>query len=126
MGLLIAQQAIEDGSAEQILKENCKLLRTRGSAIRTALNLAPGPLQSMSPHVWLPATQGQAARFEAQLLAENVRITGISDPVVDASRGCGLRFCVGAPRRDVDFDRAVGAIQRVFNQPPDLSLRAAV
>jgi hypothetical protein len=45
---------------------------------------------------------------------------------VDLSRGCGLRFCVGAPRRDADFERAVGAIRRVVNQPPDLSLRAAV
>jgi DNA-binding transcriptional MocR family regulator len=126
MGLLIAQQAIEDGSAEQILKENRKLLRTRGSAIRTALNLRPGPLESMSPHVWLPATQADATRLEAQLLSENVRITDISAPVVDSSRGCGLRFCVGAPRRDADFERAVGAIQRVVNQPPDLSLRAAI
>jgi DNA-binding transcriptional MocR family regulator len=126
MGLLIARQSIEDGSAEQILKENRRLLRTRGTAIRMALNLRPGPLESMSPHVWLPATQAEATRLEAQLLSENVRITGISAPVLDFSRGCGLRFCVGAPRRDPDFERAVGAIQRVFNQPPDLSLRAAV
>jgi DNA-binding transcriptional MocR family regulator len=118
MGLLIAQQVIEDGSAEQILKENRKLLRTRGSAIRAAVNLRPAPLAAMSPHVWLPASQGEAARLEAQLLAENVLITGISAPVLDFSRGCGLRFCVGAPRRDADFERAVGAIQRVLNQPP--------
>jgi DNA-binding transcriptional MocR family regulator len=126
MGLLITQQAIEDGSAERILKENRKLLRTRGGALRAALNLRPGPLESMSPHVWLPATHVEATRLEAQLLAENVRITGIADPVVDLSRGCGLRFCVGTPRRDADFERAVGAIRRVVNQPPDLSLRAAV
>jgi DNA-binding transcriptional MocR family regulator len=126
MGLLISQQAIEDGSAEQILKENRRLLRTRGGALRTVLNLRPERLASMSPHVWLPASHEEATRLEAQLLAENVRITGISDPVVDFSRGCGLRFCVGAPRRDADFERAVAAIQRVLNQPPDLSLRAAV
>jgi DNA-binding transcriptional MocR family regulator len=126
MGLLITQQAIEDGSAEQILKENRRLLSARSSALRTALNLRPERLASMSPHVWLPASHDEATRLEAQLLAENVRITGISDPVVDFSRGCGLRFCVGAPRRDADFERAVAAIQRVLNQPPDLSLRAAV
>jgi len=126
MGLLIAQQAIEDGSAEQILKENRRLLRTRSTAMRAALNLRPERLACMSPHVWLPASHDEATRLEAQLLAENVRITGISDPVVDFSRGCGLRFCVGAPRRDADFERAAGAIQRVLNQPPDLSLRAAV
>jgi DNA-binding transcriptional MocR family regulator len=126
MGLLIAQQAIEDGSAEQILRENRKLLRTRASAIRTALNLRPERLASMSPHVWLPATEGEATRLEAQLLSENVRITRTSDPVLDASRGSGLRFCVGAPRREADFERAVATIQRVLNQPPDLSLRAAI
>jgi DNA-binding transcriptional MocR family regulator len=126
MGLLIAQQAIEEGSAEQILKENRKLLRTRSTAMRTALNLPPEHLASMSPHVWLPASQSEAIRLEARLLAENVRITGLSDPVVDAARGSGLRFCVGAPRRDADFVRAVATIQRVLNQPPDLSIRAAV
>ncbi len=126
MGLLIARQAIEDGSADQILKENRRLLRTRGSAIRAALNLQPERLASMSPHVWLPATASEAVRLEALLLSENVRVTGRSDPVVDGARASGLRFCVGAPRREADFERAVGAIQRVLNQAPDLSLRAAV
>ena len=126
MGLLLAQQVIEDGSAEQILKENRRLLRSRGSALRAALNLRSERLTAMSPHMWLPASQGEATRLEAQLLAENVRVTGIADPVVDAARGSGLRFCVGAPRRDADFERAVGAIQRVLNQPQDLSVRAGV
>jgi DNA-binding transcriptional MocR family regulator len=126
MGLLIAQQAIEDGSAEQILKENRKLLRMRGSAVRAALNLRPERLASMSPHVWLPASESEAMRLEALLLSENVRVTRRSDPVLDAARGSGLRFCVGAPRREADFERAVGAIQRVMNQAPDLSLRVAV
>jgi DNA-binding transcriptional MocR family regulator len=126
MGLLIAQQVIEDGSAEQILKENRMLLRSRGGAIRAALGLRSERLAAMSPHVWLPASQEEATRLEAQLLAENVRITGIADPVLDAARGSGLRFCVGAPRRDADFERAVSAIQRVVNQPQDLSVHAAV
>ncbi|HEY6456376.1 MAG TPA: PLP-dependent aminotransferase family protein [Steroidobacteraceae bacterium] len=126
MGLLIAQQAIEDGSAEQILKENRRLLRTRGSAMRTALNLPPAHLASMSPHLWLPASESEAVRLEALLLAQNVRVTGRSDPLLDAARASGLRFCVGTPRRETDFERAVGAIQRVLNQAPDLSLRAAV
>jgi DNA-binding transcriptional MocR family regulator len=126
MGLLIAQQAIEDGSADQILKENRKLLRTRGSAVRAALNLRTERAAAMSPHVWLPASASEAIRLEALLLSENVRVTGRSDPVVDAARSSGLRFCVGAPRREADFERAVGAIQRVLNQAPDLSLRAAV
>jgi DNA-binding transcriptional MocR family regulator len=126
MGLLIAHQAIEAGSAEQILKENRKLLRTRSTAMRTALNLPSGQLASMSPHLWLPASASEAIRLEARLLAENVRITGLSDPVVDPERGSGLRFCVGAPRRDADFERAVAAIRRVLNQAPDLSISAAV
>ena len=126
MGLLLAQQVIEDGSAEQILKENRRLLRNRGSALRAALNLRSERLTAMSPHMWLPASQGEATRLEAQLLAENVRVTGIADPVVDAARGSGLRFCVGAPRRDADFERAVSTIQRVLNQPLDLSVRAGV
>jgi DNA-binding transcriptional MocR family regulator len=126
MGLLIVQQAIEAGAAEQILKENRRLLRTRGSAMRAALNLPTDHLAAMSPHVWLPASASEALRLEARLLAENVRITNLTDPVVDAARGSGLRFCIGAPRRDVDFERAVAAIERVLNQPPDLSVRAAV
>jgi DNA-binding transcriptional MocR family regulator len=125
-GLLIAQQAVEDGSADQILKENRGLLRTRGSALRTALNLKTHRQVSMSPHVWLPAPEAEAARLAARLLEENVRVTGINDPVLDPARGSGLRFCVGGTRRDADFERAVGAIQRVMQQPPDLSLRAAV
>jgi DNA-binding transcriptional MocR family regulator len=126
MGLLIAQQAIEDGSAQQILKENRKLLKSRGSAIRAALNLMPDRLAITSPHVWLSAAAAEAARLEAQLLAEHVRVTNIADPVLDPARGSGLRFCLGAARRDGDFERAVGAIQRVMQLPPDLSLRAAV
>jgi DNA-binding transcriptional MocR family regulator len=126
MGLLIAQQAVEDGSADQILKENRKLLKARGSALRMALNLRSDRLVSMSPHVWLPAAESEATGLAARLLAENVRVTGISDPVLDPARGSGLRFCVGATRREADFERAVGAIQRVMQQPPDLTLRAAV
>jgi DNA-binding transcriptional MocR family regulator len=126
MGLLLARQIIEDGSAEQILKENRRLLRSRGSALRAALNLRSERLTVMSPHAWLPASQDEATRLEAQLLAENVRVTGIADPVLDAARGSGVRFCVGAPRRDADFERAVSAIQRVLNQPQDLSVRAGV
>lgn len=126
MGLLIAQQAIEDGSADQILKENRGLLRIRGGALRAALNLKTDRGVAMSPHVWLPASEADAARLVARLLEENVRVTGLSDPILDPSRGSGLRFCVGATRRDADFERAVGAIQRVMQQPPDLALRAAV
>ena len=126
MGLLIAQQASEDGSADQILRENRRLLKARGGALRAALNLRTGPLSVMSPHVWLPATTAEATRLEARLLAEHVRATRQSDPVLDPARGSGLRFCVGTTRRDADFERAVGAIQRVMQEPPDLSLRAAV
>jgi DNA-binding transcriptional MocR family regulator len=126
MGLLLAQQVIEEGSAQQILKENRRLLRARSAALRDALNLPPAHLAAMSPHVWLPASYTVASRLEAQLLSENVRVTGISDPLLDPARACGLRFCVGAPRRDADFDRALSAIQRVVNQPVDLSVRAAV
>jgi DNA-binding transcriptional MocR family regulator len=126
MGLLLAQQVIEEGSAQQILKENRRLLRARGAALRAALNLPAARLAVMSPHVWLPASYAEASRLEAQLLSENVRVTGISDPVLDPARGCGLRFCVGTTRRDADFERAVSAIQRVVSQPQDLSVRAAV
>jgi DNA-binding transcriptional MocR family regulator len=126
MGLLIAQQAMEDGSTDQILKENRRLVRTRGSALRAALNLRTHRHASMAPHVWLPASEGEAARLAARLLEENVRVTGIADPVLDPQRGSGLRFCVGATRNDADFERAVSAIQRVMQQPPDLALRAAV
>jgi DNA-binding transcriptional MocR family regulator len=126
MGLLIAQQASEDGSADQILKENRKLLKARGAALRAALNLRSDRLASMSPHVWLAASEAEAAHLAARLLAENVRVTDMADPVLDPSRGSGLRFCVGATRREVDFERALGAIQRVMQQPPDLALRAAV
>jgi DNA-binding transcriptional MocR family regulator len=126
MGLMIAQQAIEDGSAEQILKENRRLLRTRGSAIRAALNLQPERLAEMSPHAWLPASASEVIRLEARLLAENVRVTRSTDPVLEGARGSGLRFCVGAPRRDSDFERALEAIRHVLSQPPDLALHAAV
>jgi DNA-binding transcriptional MocR family regulator len=125
-GLLIAQQAVEDGSADQILKENRRVLRTRGSALRAALNLRTHRLVAMSPHIWLPAPEAEAAQLAARLLEENVRVTGIADPVLDPARGSGLRFCVGGTRRDADFERAVGAIRRVMQQPPDLALRAAV
>ena len=125
-GLLIAQQAVEDGSADQILKENRRLLKTRGSALRAALTLRTHRLVAMSPHIWLPAPEDEAAQLAARLLEENVRVTGIADPVLDPARGSGLRFCVGGTRRDADFERAVGAIRRVMQQPPDLALRAAV
>lgn len=126
LGMLIAHQAFEDGSADQILKENRRVLKARGSAVRTALNLRCGSLAVMSPHVWLPATTAEANRLAARLLTEHVRVTGVSDPVLDPARGSGLRFCVGGTRRDADFERAVGVIQRVMQEPPDHSLRAAV
>ncbi|HTV80210.1 MAG TPA: PLP-dependent aminotransferase family protein [Steroidobacteraceae bacterium] len=126
LGLLIARQVVEDGSADQILKENRKLLRNRRGALCAVLNLKPDRVAAMSPHVWLPTTEPEAARLAARLLEENVRVTDISDPVLDSARGSGLRFCLGTVRRDADFERALSAIQRIMQQPPDLALRAAV
>jgi DNA-binding transcriptional MocR family regulator len=126
MGLLIAQQAIEDGAADQIIRENRQLLRARGRALRAALGLAPQRSGVDSPHIWWPASETDAQRLEARLLSENVRIMGIADTVLDARRGCGLRFCVGATRREADFERAVGVIKRSIVQPSNFALRAAV
>jgi DNA-binding transcriptional MocR family regulator len=126
MGLLIAQQAIEDGAADQIIRENRQLLRTRGQALRAALGLPPSKPGIYSPHVWLPSSEREARRLETQLLHNQVRVMGAAESVLDARGGSGLRFCVGATRRNVDFERALSGIHRAVAQPPDLDLRAAV
>jgi hypothetical protein len=47
-------------------------------------------------------------------------------PVVEGSREYGLRFCIGAPRRDVDFERGLGIVKRVLAQRVDYALQAVV
>jgi DNA-binding transcriptional MocR family regulator len=124
MGLLIAQQAIEDGSADRIIRENRQLLRARGHALLSALSL-PAPKSGFtSPHVWLPASTVEAQRLEARLLEDSVRVLSVSESVLDPARGSGLRFCVGATRRDADFERAIGIIKRIVSQSADFALRA--
>jgi DNA-binding transcriptional MocR family regulator len=126
MGLVLAQQCVEDGSADQVIRENRKLLKARGIALRAALSIRQHPGSGNSPHVWLSTDAVEAARLEGELRAENVRVTGIADPTLDPARASGVRFCIGVTRRDADFERAIAAIQRVMQRPPDLSLRAAV
>lgn len=126
MGLLIAQQAIEDGAADQIILENRQLLRARGQSLRSALKLPPQKPGISAPHVWLPTTEEDAKRLETRLLRDNVRVMGVADSVLDPSRGSGLRFCIGATRRDGDFDRAIGIIERVVSQPAELAIRAVI
>lgn len=126
MGLLIAQQAIEDGAADQIVRENRQLLHGRGRALRAALGLPAQKPGIDSPHLWLPASEADAHRLEARLLRDNVRIMGVAESVLDPSRGSGLRFCIGATRRDADFERAVSVIRRALSQPHDLAPVAVV
>ena len=126
MGLLIAQQAIEDGAANQIVRENRQLLRGRGRALRAALGLAAQKPGIDSPHLWLPVSETDAHRLEARLLRDNVRIMGVAESVLDPNRGSGLRFCMGATRRDADFERAVSLIRRAVSQPDDSAPRAIV
>ncbi|MDP9065803.1 MAG: aminotransferase class I/II-fold pyridoxal phosphate-dependent enzyme, partial [Pseudomonadota bacterium] len=126
MGLLIAQQAIEDGAADRIIRENRALLRVRGQALRTALNLPASKPGFHSPHVWLPMSAAEAQRLETRLLRNHVKVMTVAESVLDTTRGSGLRFCIGAIRRDADFERATNIIRRVVSQPADLALRAVV
>jgi DNA-binding transcriptional MocR family regulator len=117
MGLLIAQQAIEDGAAEQIIKENRRLVRSRNAFLvkllggEDAKTVAP-----WSPHVWIPMGESECERVEARLLREGVQVTPASVPRLPRARECGLRICVGAPRREEDFRRAASQVQRAILQ----------
>ena len=127
MGLLIAGQAIEDGAAEQIIKENRRILRIRGGLLRAALGVPSQEQSRYSPHIWLPLRSfEEAVDIEARLLEENVRVTGAAVPGVEGCREFGLRFCIGATRREADFERALGIIKRVRAQVGALSQRASV
>jgi DNA-binding transcriptional MocR family regulator len=127
MGPLIAQQAIEDGAAEQIVKENRRILKMRGRQLREVLGLAESPQARCSPHVWLPLRgPEEAARLEARLLDDNVRVTGAEVPVLEGANEFGLRFCIGATRREADFERALGAIRRSRAQPDERPQRAVI
>ncbi len=64
--------------------------------------------------------------IEARLLEENVRVTGAAVPGVEGCREFGLRFCIGATRREADFERALGTIKRLRAQVGALSQRASV
>lgn len=126
MGMLIAQQAIEDGAADQIIKENLRIIRTRSQLLRGALGLTGQKQAQASPHIWLPLCAADAERIEVRLARENVRVTGFMVPVVEGSKEFGLRFCVGAPRRDSDFERGLGIVKRVIAQRVDYALQAVV
>jgi DNA-binding transcriptional MocR family regulator len=126
MGFLITQQALEDGAAEQIIKENRKILRGRGQLLRGVLGLALQPGAQYSPHVWMPLSAPEAARIENRLMSENIRVTGALVPALEGAKTTGLRFCIGATRRDADFERALTAIKRTLEKADNLEQRAIV
>ena len=124
---LIAQQAIEDGAAEQIIKENQRILKMRGLRLREVLAVSEPPQARCSPHVWLPLSgPEEAARFENRLLDDNVRVTGARVPVLEGAHEFGLRFCIGATRREMDFERALSSIRRFRTQPDERPQRAVI
>ena len=117
MGLLVAQQAIEDGAAEQIVKENRRLVRFRNAFLRNLLEGDDGnTISPWSPHVWIPLGESECERVEAKLLRDGVRVTPASVPRLAQARECGLRICVGAPRREEDFKRAASLLHRALLQ----------
>jgi DNA-binding transcriptional MocR family regulator len=115
MGLLIAQQAIEDGAAEQIVKENRRIVYARNALLRKGLEKEESkPALHWSPHVWMPMSEAESERIEAKLFREGVRLTPFAVPRMPGAREGGLRICVGAPRREEDFRRAVALLQRAL------------
>ena len=118
MGMLIAQQAIEDGAAEQIIKENRRVVRSRVSFLQKLLGEKAKPMSACSPHVWIPMDEASCQRVEARLLRDRVQITPSGVPRLLKATECGLRICVGAPRRDEDFTYAATLLQRAIVQSP--------
>lgn len=115
MGLLIAQQAIEDGAAAQIVKENRRIVYSRNALLRKGLgNEESKQALNWSPHAWMPMSELESERIESRLFREGVRLTPVAVPRLPAAKECGLRICVGAPRREEDFRRAVILLQRAF------------
>ncbi len=115
MGILIAQQAIEDGAAEQIVKENRRIVYARNALLRGGLAKEESkPALHWSPHVWVPMPEAEAERIEAKLLREGVRLTPFAVPRLPGARECGVRICVGAPRREEDFRRALALLERAL------------
>lgn len=117
MGLLLAQQAIEDGAAEQIMKENRRLVRFRNAFLVKLLGGEDAKaIAPWSPHIWIPMGESECDRVEAKLLRDGVRVTPASVPRLPKARECGLRICMGAPRREEDFRRAALQLHRVILQ----------
>lgn len=125
MGMLVAQQAMEEGAADQIIKENRRTVRLRNHLLRQTLSL-PEMGCPFSPHVWLPLQEHEAERLEARLLREGIKATSPGIPRVAGGMAFGLRFCVGSPRREEDFQEAMPRIEAVLHQPADLSMDAVV
>jgi DNA-binding transcriptional MocR family regulator len=126
MGILVAQQAIEDGAAAQIVKENRRILKARGQLLRGVLGIVTPSSAQYCPHVWLPISGSEATQIENRLLSDNIRVTGARVPALEGAKATGLRFCIGAIRREVDFERALAAIKRALLQPQDLAQRAII
>ena len=115
MGLLIAQQAIEDGAAEQIIKENRRIVFSRNALLRKGLGADESkPALHWSPHIWMPLSESESERIESTLFRQGVRLTPFAVPRLPGARESGLRICVGAPRREEDFRRAVAHLQRAL------------
>lgn len=122
MGLLLAREAIEDGAAEQIIKENRRILEVRTAALRRLLASAQRPVTASahgiySPHTWLTVPEGDCERLESRLLRDGVRITPVSAPRVEGAQEWGVRLCTGAPRRDEDFKKAIELLHRALVEP---------
>ena len=63
---------------------------------------------------WVPMSEAEAGRIEAKLLREGVRLTPFAVPRLPGARECGVRICVGAPRREEDFRRALALLERAL------------
>ena len=63
-----------------------------------------------APHLWLPLAPGSAEAMHAQLLAQGLRLTEPSAPLLQPEPAPGLRLCIGAaPSRAL----LIGALEKI-------------
>lgn len=96
MGALIANQWIEDGSADEIVAEVQAEMAARGRMAIERLGPAISPPgDPRCPHLWLPMPELEAERMVARAMRAGVELTPPSAPLVDPSSISGVRLCLG-------------------------------
>jgi DNA-binding transcriptional MocR family regulator len=117
LGLALASQWIEDGSAVAILDETRAEMAARAALAQVILGPAmERPAAPSSLHVWLPMSEIAAERVAARTLRGGVEVTPPGAMILDPAMVSGLRLCLGGAADRAALERGLRVVKAALGE----------